>query len=190
MGQTEGPRTQTEDTGRGVKVIVMMGSDSDLPVMGECIKTLEEFGVEHEVVVTSAHRSLDRTVSIARGARDRGARVIIAAAGGAAHLAGVVAAATALPVIGVPCAGSALTGLDALYSTVQMPPGVPVACVGVNAARNAALLAVEILAIADRGLSEEIDRYRQRLVREVEAKHERVAEALAEARQVKTNETH
>ncbi|MGE5586872.1 MAG: 5-(carboxyamino)imidazole ribonucleotide mutase [Clostridia bacterium] len=181
MNREEGRRTQAEAADRGVRVIVMMGSDSDLPIMRECIDTLEEFGVRHEVVVTSAHRSLDRTVSIAREARDKGVRVIIAAAGGAAHLAGVVAAATVLPVIGVPCAGSALSGADALYSTVQMPPGVPVACVGVNAARNAALLAVAILATSDPDLLARIDRYRERLVRDVEAKHERVAQALAQA---------
>ncbi|MGE5593530.1 MAG: 5-(carboxyamino)imidazole ribonucleotide mutase [Betaproteobacteria bacterium] len=165
--------------GNGARVMVMMGSDSDLPVMQECIDTLRGFGVECEVVVTSAHRSLDRTISIARQAAGRGVRVIVAAAGGAAHLAGVVAAATVLPVIGVPCGGSALAGVDALYSTVQMPPGVPVACVGINAALNAALLAVSILATSDPDVSASLARYRERLARDVEAKHARVMEALA-----------
>ncbi|MDK2930092.1 MAG: 5-(carboxyamino)imidazole ribonucleotide mutase [Bacillota bacterium] len=160
--------------------MVMMGSDSDLPIMRECVETFEDFGVPHEVVVTSAHRSLDRTISTARRAADLGVRVIIAAAGGAAHLAGVVAAATVLPVIGVPCGGSALSGVDALYSTVQMPPGVPVACVGVNAARNAALLAIEILATSDRDLAARLARYREHLAQEVEAKHSRVIQALAD----------
>lgn len=164
----------------GARVMVVMGSDSDLPIMRECVETLKDFGVPHEVVVTSAHRSLDRTISIARRAADRGVRVIIAAAGGAAHLAGVVAAATVLPVIGVPCGGSALSGVDALYSTVQMPPGVPVACVGINAARNAALLAIAILATSDRDLAARLARYRERLAQEVEAKHGRVIQALAE----------
>jgi len=164
--------------GAGARVMVMMGSDSDLPVMRECIDTLRAFGVECEVVVTSAHRSLDRTISIAREAAGRGIRVIVAAAGGAAHLAGVVAAATVLPVIGVPCGGSALAGVDALYSTVQMPPGVPVACVGIGAALNAALLAISILATSDPNLSASLTRYRDQLAQQVEAKHARVIETL------------
>ena len=180
MSQEKEQESQVTTRDSGARVMVMMGSDSDLPVMRGCIETLEEFGVPYEVVVTSAHRSLDRTISIARRAADRGVHVIIAAAGGAAHLAGVVAAATVLPVIGVPCGGSALSGVDALYSTVQMPPGVPVACVGINAARNAALLAMEILATSDRDLAARLTRDRERLAREVEAKHGRVIETLAE----------
>ncbi|MGE5571966.1 MAG: 5-(carboxyamino)imidazole ribonucleotide mutase [Bacteroidota bacterium] len=177
--ETRGSGTTAESGDAGVMVMVMMGSDSDLPIMRECIETLRDFGVSHEVTVTSAHRSLDRTVSITKEAGARGVRVIIAAAGGAAHLAGVVAAATVLPVIGVPCGGSALSGVDALYSTVQMPPGVPVACVGINAARNAALLAIAILATSDPELGARLARYRRRLAQEVETKHNRVIEALA-----------
>lgn len=165
------------------KVMVMMGSDSDLGVMRECVETLERFGVAHEVVVASAHRSLERTISYASGAAGRGVRVIITAAGGAAHLAGVVAAATVLPVIGVPCDSSALSGIDALYSTVQMPPGVPVACVGVNASRNAALLAIAILAISYPALTQKLTEYRDHLAQEVEAKHKRVMIALGQDRE-------
>ncbi len=160
------------------KVLVMMGSDSDLDVMRECIETLERFGVEHDVAVASAHRSLDRTISYARDAAARGVRVIVAAAGGAAHLAGVAAAATVLPVIGVPCGGSPLMGVDALYSTVQMPPGVPVACVGINGARNAALLAIAILATSCPTLASRLAEYRESLAAEVETKHARVLAAL------------
>ncbi len=162
----------------GLKVLVMMGSDSDLDIMLECIVTLEAFSVAHEVVVASAHRSLNRVVSTVKTAEQQGVKVIIAAAGGAAHLAGVVAGVTTLPVIGVPCDSSPLSGVDALYSTVQMPPGVPVACVGVNASKNAALLAIAILAIADPGLHRALTEYRMNLTSEVERKHERVVKAL------------
>jgi 5-(carboxyamino)imidazole ribonucleotide mutase len=161
-----------------LKVLVMMGSDSDLEIMRECITTLEAFGIPHEVVVASAHRSLHRVISTVRDAEERGARVIIAAAGGAAHLAGVVAGMTVAPVIGVPCGNSPLSGVDALYSTVQMPPGIPVACVGVNASKNAALLAIEILALADPALGQALVDFRDGLAREVEAKHERAIKAL------------
>ena len=173
--------------GNRLKVLVMMGSDSDLKVMRECIVTLKAFGVEHEVVVASAHRSLDRVISTVKSAEERGAKVIIAAAGGAAHLAGVVAGVTILPVIGVPCDSSPLSGVDALYSTVQMPPGVPVACVGVNASKNAALLAIEILAIADSGLRRALAEYRTNLARTVEEKHERVEKALSTLEDVSVN---
>jgi len=165
------------------KVMVVMGSDSDLGVMRECVETLERFGVDCEVVVGSVHRSLERTISYARGAAGRGVRVIIAAAGGAAHLAGVLAAATVLPVIGVPCGGSALSGIDALYSTVQMPPGVPVACVGVNASKNAALLAIAILAVSYPALTQKLTEYRDHLAQEVEARHKRVMVALGQDRE-------
>ncbi len=162
------------------KVMIVMGSDSDLCAMRECIDTLGRFDVPYEVAVASAHRSLDRTISLARGAARRGIRVIIAAAGAAAHLAGVVAAATTLPVIGVPRSGSALAGVDALYSTVQMPPGVPVACVGIDAARNAALLAVAILALGDEALARKLVEHRERLAAETEEKQRRVLAALGE----------
>ncbi|HAV20961.1 MAG: 5-(carboxyamino)imidazole ribonucleotide mutase [Bacillota bacterium] len=162
----------------GAKVLVMMGSDSDLEIMRECTGTLKAFGVAHKVVVASAHRSLERVISIVGEAEKAGVKVIIAAAGGAAHLAGVVAGMTVVPVIGVPCASSPLSGVDALYSTVQMPPGVPVACVGVNGSRNAALLAIAILAQMDPDLRSALVEYRAGLAKEVELKHERVEKLL------------
>ncbi len=168
----------TQVKGNSLQVLVMMGSDSDLEIMRECITTLKAFGIRHEVVVASAHRSLDRVISTTREAEEQGVKVIIAAAGGAAHLAGVVAGMTVIPVIGVPCGNSPLSGVDALYSTVQMPPGVPVACVGVNASRNAALLAVGMLALADPGLHRALVDYRADLACQVEEKHERVSKAL------------
>src|SRR3989344_5338100 len=125
-------------------VSIIMGSDSDLPIMQEAAKVCEEFGVAHEITVCSAHRSPDRAHEYATGAIERGLKVIIASAGGAAHLAGVMAANTTLPVIGVPIDWK-LNGLDALLSTAQMPPGVPVATVGIDNGKNAGLLAVAIL---------------------------------------------
>ena len=132
-------------------VAIVMGSDSDYEVMSRAADTLDQFGVDHEVRVLSAHRSPDETAAFAKGAAAAGTKVIIAAAGYAAHLAGVIAAHTTLPVIGVPLDGSGLSGLDALYATVQMPSGVPVATVTIGAAgaTNAALLAVQMLALSD-----------------------------------------
>ena len=152
-------------------VAIVMGSDSDLAVMAEAAKVLGEFGVGHEVLIVSAHRTPDRCRAFARGAAGRGIRVIVAGAGKAAHLAGVVAAHTTLPVIGVPL-DAGMNGLDALLSTVQMPGGVPVACmaVGKAGAKNAGLLAVEILALGDAGLASRLAQYRDRMAREVAAK--------------------
>ena len=152
-------------------VAIVMGSDSDMPVMAETAKALDEFGVEHEVLIVSAHRTPDRCRAFARGAVGRGIKVIVAGAGKAAHLAGVIAAHTTLPVIGVPL-DAGMNGLDALLSTAQMPGGVPVACmaVGKAGAKNAGLLAVEILALADTGLTRRLAAYRTRMVREVAAK--------------------
>jgi phosphoribosylaminoimidazole carboxylase PurE protein len=161
----------------GPKVLILMGSDSDLPVMQEAGRVLTDFGVPFEMTVASAHRSPDRAAAFAREAEGRGIGVIIAGAGGAAHLAGVLAAHTALPVIGVPLAGSAVNGLDALLATVQMPAGVPVATVGIGGARNAGLLAVQILATADGALRERYGAYKARLAREVEEKAARLAGA-------------
>jgi 5-(carboxyamino)imidazole ribonucleotide mutase len=158
-------------------VLILMGSDSDLPVMQEAGRVLADFGVPFEMTVASAHRSPDRAATYAREAEGRGVRVIIAGAGGAAHLAGVLAAHTALPVIGVPLAGSAVNGLDSLLATVQMPAGVPVATVAIGGARNAGLLAVQILATADEGLRERSRAYKARLAREVEEKAARIAAA-------------
>lgn len=135
-------------------VAILMGSDSDLPVMAECVKVLESYGIAYDIRVLSAHRSPEQATRFAREAERRGFKVVIAGAGGAAHLAGVVAAHTLLPVIGVPLAGSPLSGFDSLLSTVQMPPGIPVATVGVGAmgAGNAGHLAVTLLAMSDAAL--------------------------------------
>jgi len=152
-------------------VAIVMGSDSDLAVMSETAKVLDEFGVGSEVSIISAHRTPDRCRAFARGAAGRGTKVIVAGAGKAAHLAGVVAAHTTLPVIGVPL-DAGMNGLDALLSTVQMPGGVPVACmaVGKSGAKNAGLLAVAILALNDTGLGARLAEYRARMARDVAAK--------------------
>jgi len=162
-------------------VAILMGSDSDLPVMAEAARTLDEFEIPREVIVTSAHRSPERTVRYVRRAKSRGLRVIIAGAGGAAHLAGVVAAHTTLPVIGVPLASSDLAGLDALLATVQMPPGIPVGTVaiGKGGARNAALLAVSILALTDRRLAARLERSRREMAAMVSERSRRAPAALA-----------
>lgn len=153
-------------------VLIMMGSDSDLPVMAEAEVVLREFGVPSEMRISSAHRAPRKTSQLAAGAAARGVKVIIAAAGMAAHLAGVVAAETVLPVIGVPMGGGALNGVDALYAMVQMPGGIPVATmtIGKAGAKNAALLAVQILALGDPSLTEKLVLYREKLAREVEEK--------------------
>ena len=153
-----------------MSVAIVMGSDSDLPVMQKAADFLAEMGIGFEMTVISAHRTPDRAFEFARTARERGVKVIIAGAGGAAHLPGVLAALTTLPVIGVPIDSSPLSGVDALYAIVQMPPGVPVATVGINGARNAAILAVEILALSDAALTERLDQFRRRMAEEVEAK--------------------
>ncbi|MBI2723478.1 MAG: 5-(carboxyamino)imidazole ribonucleotide mutase [Chloroflexi bacterium] len=146
-------------------VAVVMGSKSDMDVMASCMETLTKFGIDHEVHVMSAHRTPDRVRQFMTGARDAGFEVIIAAAGGAAALPGVCKAYTPLPVIGVPLASSELKGIDALYSIVQMPPGMPVATVAVGAwgARNAATLAAEILALKHDRIRAAYDAYRESL---------------------------
>lgn len=154
------------------KVLLMMGSDSDLTVMQEAADVLSRFGIAHEMRISSAHRSPVRTLALASEAAGRGIKVIIAGAGMAAHLAGVVAAKTTLPVIGVPMPGGALNGVDALYSTVQMPAGIPVAtmAIGKAGAKNAGLFAVQILALSDAELSKAIHEYRVEMDKEVEQK--------------------
>lgn len=142
---------------------IIMGSDSDLPVMQEAAKTLEEFGIPFEIKVLSAHRSPSKTQEFVTSAKDKGFKIIIASAGLAAHLAGVAAAHTTLPVIGVPISSGSLDGLDSLMSTVQMPPGIPVATVAINGAKNAGLLAVEILALSDEELSKKLDNHKKTL---------------------------
>ena len=160
------------------KVAVIMGSDSDLPVMRKAMEILQEFGVGCEVSVASAHRTPDKVAELARGAAERGISVIIAGAGMAAALPGAVAAHTQLPVIGVPLSGPALGGVDALYAIVQMPPGVPVATVGIDAAANAGLLAVQMLALSDATLAQKLSAYRQEMAARVEEKSRNVQEGL------------
>jgi 5-(carboxyamino)imidazole ribonucleotide mutase len=149
---------------------VIMGSDSDLPVMQAASEALSEFHVRHEVRIISAHRTPEEMLAYARSAADRGLRIIIAGAGGAAHLPGMVAAATPLPVIGVPVGITKLQGLDALLSIVQMPAGVPVATVAIDNARNAGLLAVRMLGIANDRLREQMGTFQKRQADSVRAK--------------------
>lgn len=158
----------------GVVVSVVMGSDSDLPVMEEAVKVLEAFAVPHELFLTSAHRTPERTSAFCRGASKRGVRVIIVGAGAAAHLAGVIASQTLLPVIGVPINATSLQGLDALLATVQMPGGIPVAtmAIGKAGAKNAALLAIRILALEDHDYLKKLHSFVRKMAQEVERKHE------------------
>ncbi len=157
-----------------VLVSVVMGSDSDLPIMEEAVKVLVEFGIPYELFLTSAHRTPERTATFSRGAAKRGIRVLIVGAGAAAHLAGVIASQTLLPVIGVPIDATSLKGLDALLATVQMPGGIPVAtmAIGKAGAKNAALMAVRILALEDEGLQKRLQAYIRRMASDVERKHE------------------
>lgn len=171
-----GPETEEQST--AMTVAIIMGSDSDEPVMRQAAEALDEFGVAWEMRVLSAHRTPDDAVAFARGARARGVKVLIAGAGGAAHLPGVLAAVTTLPVIGVPIALKALDGLDSLLSIVQMPRGIPVATVSVDGARNAGLLAVRMLAVADDRLAEAITGFQERMATEVRAKDAAMQERL------------
>ena len=157
---------------------VVMGSDSDLPVMQSAVDVLGELGVPHEVRVTSAHRTPEEMIEYGKDAAGRGIKVIIAGAGGAAHLPGMVAAATPLPVIGVPVPLNTLDGMDSLLSIVQMPAGVPVACVSIGGARNAGLLAVRILAAADPALGARMRAFQENLEAEVLAKDAALRERL------------
>lgn len=157
-----------------IKVGIIMGSDSDLPVMSEAAKVLDEFEVEYELTVVSAHRTPDKMYDYASSAKERGLKVIIAGAGGAAHLPGMTAAITSLPVIGVPVKTRALSGVDSLYSIVQMPGGIPVATVAINGAKNAGLLAVQILAAFDDKLSEKVLEYKKELRESVDKKAEKL----------------
>jgi len=159
-----------------MKVAVFLGSDSDFDVIAGGLDVLKEFGVPFSLDVTSAHRSPERTLQLIRDAEGQGAEVFIAVAGKAAHLAGVVAAHTVRPVIGVPVESAALAGLDALFSTVQMPKGIPVATVALGKAggANAALLAVEILAVADPGLREKLAAHRAKMAEGVEAASKKI----------------
>ncbi len=157
-----------------VRIGVVMGSDSDLPTMQAAVDVLDEFGLPREVRILSAHRTPDEMITYAREAADRGLQVIIAGAGGAAHLPGMIASVTPLPVIGVPVVATALAGVDALLSIAQMPAGVPVATVAIGNAKNAGLLAVRILAAADPQLREAMKRYQEAMGDTVRAKDARI----------------
>jgi phosphoribosylaminoimidazole carboxylase PurE protein len=157
-------------------VSIVMGSDSDLDIMREAAKALEGFGIAYEIDVTSAHRSPDRTADYARKAASRGVRVIIAGAGGAAHLAGVIAAHTTLPVIGVPIPSTSLNGLDSLLATVQMPAGIPVATVAIGkpGATNAGILAAQILGLSSAPIAKKLDDHKETLANGVEEKSKKL----------------
>ena len=159
-----------------IKVGIVMGSDSDWPLVKKACETLEKFGVGYETRVISAHRTPELAIEYSRTAESRGLKVVIAAAGGAAHLGGVLAAGTVLPVVGIPVAGGALNGLDALYATVQMPSGVPVATVAVGSAgpTNAALLTVQILGTADAALRRKFHEHKETLRKKVSAANEKI----------------
>jgi len=154
---------------------IIMGSDSDLPVMEDAIKIFEEFNIGYEVKILSAHRTPHQHSEYSKTAIDRGLKVIIAAAGGAAHLPGVTAAHTTLPIIGVPIKGKSLEGMDSLLSIVQMPPGVPVATVAINGAKNAALLAVQIIALTDEVILSKLKIYKQKMEKSSMAKNEKIS---------------
>ncbi|TFH15998.1 MAG: 5-(carboxyamino)imidazole ribonucleotide mutase [Lentisphaerales bacterium] len=163
-----------------IDVAIVMGSDSDWPIVESASKTLKEFAVRHEVRVISAHRTPELATAYAAGAARRGIKVIIAAAGGAAHLGGVIAAHTTLPVIGIPVKGGALNGMDALLATLQMPAGIPVATVTLGSAGpiNAAVLAVQILATGRPALATMLKKYKQKLKKKVAAGNGRVKKAM------------
>lgn len=155
---------------------ILMGSESDLPVMEKAGEVLKEMGIPYEMDISSAHRLPEKTADYARTARDRGIEVLIAGAGMAAHLAGVLAAHTTLPVIGIPLKSGALEGVDALYSTVQMPPGIPVATVGIDGTKNAAFLACEILSIKYPDIARKLEDFRAKMRIEMEGKSKALKE--------------
>jgi len=155
---------------------IIMGSDSDLPVMSKAAAILDKFEVPYEITIVSAHRTPDRMYQYAKTAEERGIKVIIAGAGGAAHLPGMVASLTHLPVIGVPVKTSSLNGLDSLLSIVQMPAGIPVATVAINNAENAALLALSILSTFDKSIADKLKQYKEELKNKVEEKAKKLEE--------------
>lgn len=163
------------------KVAIIMGSDSDLPVVEKAFPVLREYGIPFEAHVCSAHRTPDEAAAFAASAREKDFGVLIAAAGMAAHLAGALAARTTLPIIGIPVGGAILDGMDALLATVQMPPGIPVATVGVNGAANAAHLAAQILAVSDPALAEKLQAKRESMRAQVAKKEAALQEKLAQA---------
>jgi 5-(carboxyamino)imidazole ribonucleotide mutase len=159
---------------KNIEVGIIMGSDSDLPIMEDAINIFKEFGIGHEVNILSAHRTPNQHSEYSKSAIQRGLKVIIAAAGGAAHLPGVTAAHTTLPVIGVPIKGKSLEGMDSLLSIVQMPPGIPVATVSINGAKNAALLAVSIIGLVNSDIQEKLVDYKKKMERESLAKNNNI----------------
>ncbi len=167
------------------KVAVVMGSDSDFGVMSKALDVLEQFQVDYEVLVASAHRTPDKALAFSESAREQGFGVIIAGAGAAAHLGGVLAAKTTLPVIGVPINATALSGVDALYATVQMPSGIPVATVAIDGAKNAALLAVQMLAIHNASLAEALAEYKAKMAQDVAGKNQVVQEKVRAYKETK-----
>lgn len=157
-----------------IEVGIIMGSDSDLPVMEDAVKVLKEFEVGYEVKILSAHRTPVQHAEYSKSAVERGLKVIIAAAGGAAHLPGVTAAQTILPVIGVPIKGKSLEGMDSLLSIVQMPPGIPVATVAINGAKNAAILALNILGLVNSDIQKKLSEYKRKMEQESLAKNNNI----------------
>ena len=162
---------------RAAQVAIVMGSDSDLPVMEGAVSIFKKFAIPFDITIASAHRSPEKAVKIAKTAFSRGIKVIIAGAGHAAHLAGAMAAHTTLPVIGVPIDSSCLKGLDALLSTVQMPPGIPVATVSIGkpGAKNAAILAAQIIALTEPDLAERLVKYKNDMAAEIDKKNQKIA---------------
>jgi 5-(carboxyamino)imidazole ribonucleotide mutase len=152
------------------KVLIVMGSDSDMPVMQAALDFFDQLGIEYAVHISSAHRVPERTAELSKDAEVEGIEVIIGAAGGAAHLPGVMAAFTTLPVIGVPIKTDTLGGLDSLYSIVQMPPGIPVATVSINGAKNAAILAAQIVGVGDKSVREKVRKFKAEMAEQVLAK--------------------
>ncbi len=173
-------KSKASEKKEAAKVAVIMGSDSDFPTLKSCIKLLKDFGVEVQAMVCSAHRTPDKAAEFAKNAEKNGIEVIIAAAGKAAHLPGVLAAFTTLPVIGIPIKSSTMDGLDSLLSIVQMPTGIPVATVAIDGAENAALLAVQILSGLHPELRAKMKDYKKKLVKKVEEKNNDLQEKLKE----------
>lgn len=161
-----------------MKVAIVMGSESDFPVVERGLRILRDFGVETEVRIISAHRTPDKAVEYGKSVEEEGIEVIIAAAGKAAHLGGVLAAVSIVPVIGLPIKSSTLDGLDSLLSIVQMPKGIPVATVAIDGAENAALLAIQILSVKNESLREKLREYRKKMAQEVEEKDRKIKKEL------------
>ena len=164
--------------GKAMKVLVIMGSDSDYGVMKDCLTTLKKFEIEYECMVCSAHRTPEKSRELAKNAQKKGFSCIIAAAGKAAHLPGVIAAYTTLPVIGVPIKSDALDGMDALLAIAQMPPGIPVATVAINGSVNAAVLAAQILAVKNKEIKAKLKEYKLELEKKVEQKNAQLQEVI------------